>query len=496
MSLIGIDVGTSAVKVAAYREDGGLLASSREPVRPRRPRPGWEELNPEEVWRATCRGLGVVTASPALSTDPPRALAVSASGDEAFPVDREGTSLGPCILSGDMRGADIERKVADRAAASDWYSVCGHVPARMDPILRLLWWRTHRQGTLSQADRFVGWHEFLTLRLCGFAVIDRSLASKWLTYDLTARDWSPERLASFDIDPDFLSEIRPWGTQVGEVRPNLARKLGLPDRTAVGVGGYDSSCAALGSGASGAGTVGLACGSWEVAVAPTENRVVVDDLAETGLPLVPHPGRSPFAILAQSPNGAAVADWAAALLHMPLASTQSGLDASGPAPSPVLAVPHLSGAISPWKDARESRGALLGLTLATTSTEILKAFLEGVAYDLALTSEVLRGAGVSVEVLRAAGGGARSKWWMQLKADLTGTPVEVSGHQEPGTWGAALLAGSAIGVYESLGRASEEMRRTAHEFRPNEQRARLYVGRIAAYQEAVETLRPMYSQVT
>ena len=85
---------------------------------------------------------------------------------------------------------------------------------------------------------------------------------------------------------------------------------------------------------------------------------------------------------------------------------------------------------------------------------------------------------------------------MQLKADLTGTPVEVSGHQEPGAWGAALLAGSAIGVYESLGRASEEMRRTAHEFRPNEQRARLYAERIAAYREAVETLRPMYSQVT
>ncbi len=496
MSLIGIDVGTSAVKVAAYREDGELLASSREPVRLRRPRPGWEEMEPEAVWLAACRALGGVTASPALGQDPPRALAVSASGDEAFPVDAEGTSLGPCILSGDMRGADIERKVAARAAASDWYSGCGHVPERMDPILRLLWWRTHRPDVVSRAHRFVGWHEFLTLRLCGFAVIDQSLAGKWLTYDLTTRDWSADRLAGFDIDPGFLPEIRPWGTQIGEVRSNLARKLGLPDRTAVSVGGYDSSCAALGSGASGAGTVGLACGSWEVAVAPADDWAVADDLAETGLPLVSHPGSSPFAILAQSPNGAAVADWAAALLHLPLGSTQSGLDATGPGPSSVLAVPHLSGAISPWKDARESRGALLGLTLATTSTEILKACLEGVAYDLALTLEVLRGVRVTVHVLRAAGGGTRSKWWMQLKADLTEIPVEVSGHQEPGTWGAALLAGSAIGVYESAGRASEEMRRTAHEFRPNEQRARLYAGRVAAYREAVETLRLTHSQLT
>ena len=286
MSLIGIDVGTSAVKVAVYREDGKPLTSSREPVESRFPRPGWEELEPEAVWSATRRALSSVAAAPVLNNDPPKALAVSASGDEAFPVDAEGRPLGPCILSGDARGSEIEKSIVAHATAHDWYRNCGHVPERMDPVCRLLWWRTHHPDTVSRADRFIGWHEFLTLRLSGSAVIDHSLAAKWLAYDFAARDWSPERLAEFEIEPEFLPEIQPWGTHLGEVQAELAEELGLPRRMAVGVGGYDSSCAALGTGASRSGMVGLACGSWEVVVAPTDDQKVTNELVESSLPTV------------------------------------------------------------------------------------------------------------------------------------------------------------------------------------------------------------------
>ena len=215
MSLIGIDVGSSATKIAAYNDDGVILARVREKVTPRHPRPGWWELDPDEVWNATLRGLRSLMAQRPVRLDPPTALAISASGREAFPLDGEGNVLGPCIMAGDTRSCDLQAAPIADHSPTKWLEACGHVPERMDPVCRLLWWRENGPRTMAQARYFLGWHEFLTLRLAGRAVTDRSLAGRWLVYDLAAHRWSPERLTRFDIDPALLPEIEPWGSTVG-----------------------------------------------------------------------------------------------------------------------------------------------------------------------------------------------------------------------------------------------------------------------------------------
>ena len=228
MSLIGVDVGSSATKAAAYREDGLLLAVAREGVTARRPNPGVWESDPEEVWAATQKVLSNVAAAPLVRKDPPVALAISASGREVFPVASDGSALGPCIRTGDTRGAEIEAATSRRATTDEWLQACGHIPDRMDPINRLLWWRENRPEIMSRAKYFLGWHEFLTLRLGGRAVTDKSLASKWLTYDLVTGRWSSERLAELDIDIGLLPEIEPWDAQVATLGHTLAMELGLP----------------------------------------------------------------------------------------------------------------------------------------------------------------------------------------------------------------------------------------------------------------------------
>src|SRR2546430_13662453 len=112
MSLIGIDVGSSAVKTAAYRSDGRLLSVAREAVVPRRPKPGWWENDPEEVWAATLKTLGRVVRTRAVRRDLPVVIAVSASGREAFPVDEEGLPLGSCIMAADTRGEELGKSSA------------------------------------------------------------------------------------------------------------------------------------------------------------------------------------------------------------------------------------------------------------------------------------------------------------------------------------------------------------------------------------------------
>lgn len=491
VSLIGVDIGTSAIKVCAYSDDGRPLAFARMPMRPVRPQPGWEELDPQAVWSATRKGLRRVAAARDVQADPPLALAISASGDEAFPVDENGWPLGPCILSGDVRGAEIEQRTAARLAPRDWYRACGHIPERMDPVNRLIWWREHNPGLLTAQSRFLGWHEFITLRLTGAAVTNPTLAAKWLVYGLQERDWSAERLQDFAISRETLPAVRRWGLAAGHVHPAVARDLGLPPGMTVGVGSYDSTCSALGAGAVQAGVLGLAAGSWEVLVAPCDQPAVADKLVTGNLPVVPYAGGVPFAILAQSPNGAAVVAWAARLMHVSLARLNQDLLAAGPAPGPVAAVPHLSGALYPWQGGRDSRGALLGLTQATSPVDVVRALMESVAYELALTVASLRAAGVAAHVLRASGGGAQSAWWMQLKADLTGVPVEVADAPEPGALGAALLAGIAAGVYRSAGEAVQAVHRTARRFEPDPWRAGCHAERLDLYQQAVGALVPL-----
>jgi xylulokinase len=487
MSLIGIDVGSSSVKISAYREDGKLLSQAKENLTARRPQPGWWENDPREVWSRTLECLGRVATAGAVRRDPPVALAISASGREIFPVDGKGQALGPCIMAGDTRGADIEASTLGRSSPEEWYAACSHLPERMDPVNRLLWWRHNDPGVTARSAQFLGWHEFLTLRLGGEAVTDPSLAGKWLIYDNATRDWSSERLAEFEVDPRILPKIQPWGSCASTLKSSLARKLGLPRYLKIAVGGFDCSCAAVGCGASEVGTAALVCGSWEDLIVPTDHAPPFEKVP-TGMAVGPHPGSAGLAIHSLSPNGTTLLDWARGLLHLPLHQLDAGLQGSGSGPSPVLAIPHFSGATVAWVNGRRSRGALLRLTLSTSQIDVMKALVEGITYDLSLAGQSLRRAGLTISMLRAAGGGTHMAWWMQLTADLCGIPIEVINQPEPGTLGAALLAGLAAGVYSSLDLGAKSCLAVSRRYEPDPQRARLHNDHLKAYEAAATSL--------
>lgn len=496
MCLIGIDIGTSSVKVAAYREDGVLLVVSRMPVRASHPSPGWEEMDPDLIWQSVLSGLHEIANSLELRCNPPVALAISASGDEVFLTDESGSPLTPCILSGDTRGAEIEAMTLGRASRADWYAWCGHVPERMDPVNRLIWWQTSRPDLFSNARYYLGWHEFIAYRLCGQAVTDPSLASKWLAFDLSVDNWSSDRCFMFNLDESSMPRVQPWGQPIAEIREDIANLTGLPKSTLVCTGAFDSNCAAIGSGVSNPHVAGLTCGSWQVVVAPIERIPHSQSLFESGFPVTPFPGEAPYTVLAQSPNGAAVMDWLAHLADTTAVNIENSMPDHEPGPGPILSIPHFSGAISPWVNGRDSRGAFIGLTLATSRQEVFKSLVESVTFDLHLTLEYLKLAGVLLQTLRASGGGSRSAWWMQLIADLLDTTVEVVAQEEPGAFGAALLAGVSIGLYPSVGEAAKSLVRVHRRYEPNPRRKQLYADRMELYLEAVPPMMKLSRKIT
>ncbi len=487
MSLIGIDIGSSSVKVAAYQQDGHLLAVTSQSINPRHPKPGWWETDPEDVWRATVQALCDLTADEMVRKDPPQALAISASGRENFPADDQGNPLGPNLMGADIRGEEFEVPPAGSPHPEPWTLSCGHLRERMDPVFRLLWWRKNHPEIIERATSYPDWHGFLTLRLCGRNVSERSLVGRWLVYDLQTKTWSPKRLAEYQIPDRLLPEVLPWGTVIEEIKPQVADQVGLPRSLKIVNGGHDLNCAGIGVGASRLGSACLVSGSYENVLIPT-TAYPTPGMLLRGLSITPHLGKIERSVYAICPTGNAVLNWARDLVKLPIEELAVQLEGRERGPGTVLALPYLSGAMLYWEKGRKLRGVLAGLTLATNEVDIVQAFMESIAFDHVNTFEMLKEEGILIDQIRATGGGTRSAWWTQLKSDMLGVPVEVSTQPEPGTLGAALLAGYGIGIYQDLDNASQVCSTTGKVYEPDPSRAQLYAERVELYRKAVPAM--------
>lgn len=491
MSLIGMDMGSSSVKAAAYDENGRFLCLAKRDITPLHPAPGLWEQDPEQVWRAASVVLTELANTEFLRRDPPKALSISASGRENFPADAKGRPLYNNIMGGDLRGAEYEAVKPGVTPPEDWELSCGHMRERMDPVFRLQWWRDHHLAIIEQASLYPDWHGFLTLRLCGCNVSEPSLTARWLTYDMRTDSWAQDRLAQCNIPASFLPEVLPGGTPIGAINKAVAQELGLPNNLLIVTGGHDLNCAALGAGVNRLGMACLISGTYENMLIPTLGYATAS-LLRRGFSLTPHFGEMKRSIYAICPTGNAVLNWARETVHLPIEEAERQITGKV-MPSDVIALPYLSGAMLHYANGRQLRGALLGLTLATKPADILQAFMESIAYDHVATFSQLREEGVYIDKLRATGGGTRSRWWTQLKADLIGLPIEVADEEEPGAFGAALLAGIGAGVFASVDETAAVSSGASRVYEPEPGRAALHKERLAQYKgNVIAALKNFY----
>jgi len=458
----------------AYAADGTALASARNAVPTYRSHPGESEIDVFESRNAFRSVLGEVAANPKVKEDPPVAISFSSSGREVFPVAADGTPLGRCLMTADTRGDEVAAATAARRSPADWFRLTGHVPRRMDPVNRALWWRRTDPATAARARWFMNWHEYYALLLSGRPVVDWSDAGAWATYDVATGGWSNERVAETGIDPGWLPEVQPNATAIGPILPEIASELGLPSKVLIVTGAWDAFAAAVGSGGVDPGVVSLSCGTWHSFTVPVRPGWPAE-LMDEGVNVCPHPGPTGFGVLATNPNGMAVIDWARDLFGVSIPDLASGLVEAGRAPGPV----YTDAALTPLPHvaAGAGRGAsFAGVGLTTTSVDFVRALLEAIACQFSLTIDRLRAHGVESALVRATGGGSKLDWWLQLHADVCDMPVEVVAQDEPGAFGAAILAGVGAGVYPSVSSAVRQLVAVSKRFEPDAQRGAMYAG--------------------
>lgn len=479
--LLGIDLGTQALKVLAVDEGFVVRGRALVPIATRHPGPGRVEQDPAS-WLAALRpGIHAALEDAGACAEDVLGLAVTGQLDGTLAVDCRGQPLTPALIWMDRRAVDQLTDI-DPALIRQR---CGQVADPGHPAAKIRWLLRHHE--LPAAPRFHQPVSFLVEHLTGAFVQDHALASTSMLYALAARAWDSELCERFGIDPAWLPGIAEPDSLAGVVTESGAELSGLVPGTPVAVGTGDDFTAALGAGVTRPGRVLCCVGTAEIVGAVHDASVIdPDGMVEThGFPggryLIENPGWL---------SGGAVV-WLRELLAAESFAALDTLAASAPAGCDGLAfLPTLSGAMAPvWR--AEARGALYGLTPAHGRDHLARAVLEGTAMALAEVVDRLDALGVATDRIRLVGGGARSRIWTAIRAAATGRPIELVDVEDAASIGAVACAAVVAGAADSLNTAVERLVRVVETIDPDPAEIRAYTEARARSQRLFAALLPL-----
>jgi xylulokinase len=308
--------------------------------------------------------------------------------------------------------------------------------------------------------------------------------------DMARESWADDLLRLCGLSSNLFFPLARADTTVGALERRQARTLDLEPGVAVVTGGFDQCCCALGAGVVSAGKAANSVGTLESIVAVSDRRLRDVPLLEGNYGCGFHAIEGSYYSLGYVTTSGAVLRWYRDELGSDEATRarEKGMDpyeliinGTKEQPSPVYLLPYFAGTGTPWLDTKQ-KGTLFGLSLDTQRSDIVKAMLDGICYEVRLNLEAMSSAGIEIAALRSIGGGTRSARWMQLKADITGIPIEVTEVTEAGCLGAAFLAGLGSGTYGSPDDISNLI--TVREtYEPQERRRRAYDEHYGVYME-------------
>jgi len=436
--LVGIDLGTQSTKAVVCDERLAVLGAGRVAYAPSFPRPGWAEQDPRLWLDALAPAIEDALAAAGRAPSDVAALAVTGQLDGMIAVDAAGAALGPCLPWLDRRAtAELPALDPDR-----FLTTTGQVADASHLAAKARWWdRTHR---VIRAAAFHQPVSFVVEQLAGERVLDPSLASTTMLWDLDAGIWSPELCAAFELEPARLPSVAPAASAAGALTARGAALTGLPAGVVVAVGTGDDFAAPLGAGV---GPGELACvlgtaevvGARAVAAVRDRGRLVETHAYPAGGFFVENPGWLAGGALA----------WLGALVHLDAAAVDAAAASAPPGAGGVAFLPALGGAMTPAWDP-DARGAFVGLTPAHGAPHLCRAVYEACAYAMRDVAERIAALGIPMTSLRLLGGGARSRTWAAIRADTLGLPAALPADVDTAPVGAAMCAAVAAGIHADL----------------------------------------------
>jgi xylulokinase len=503
--LMGVDLGTSATKAALYDTDGQLIAESTVDVPILYPKPGVVEQESEDFYRTAAQAVNACMQQSGVDARQVKAISFDSQMAGVGSIDEDYRSAARFDSWLDMRCEPYIRQMNEQhgelvTRLTGCAPTCDHGP-------KMLWWKNERPQDYARIAKFVMPAAFVAGRMAGLRAEDAFIDTTFIHFsgfsDALKGEWSEELCQLFGMDMERLPRIvEPWHV-VGEVTPEAALDFGLAPGTIIAAGCGDTAAGALGAGIvkagmlfDTAGTASVLAGCTDTFVADTENRALLT--MRSVIPGLWNP-------LAYVGGGGQALTWFrdkffATSYGQPLPRSNdnyAALDAlvneTPPGAEGLFFSPHLGGRICP--STPEMRGAWVGFSWGHHQGHFHRAILESLAYEYAYYLRILKDAipNLALTEARVIGGGARSATWNQIKADVMGVPYQRLKRSEFGTWGSAMIAGKAAGIYQDLTEVA--LRHTTPDgkpFSPDAERHSFYQPLVERYIEMQSSLAELF----
>ena len=498
--LIGIDVGTTNWKAAAFTTDGKPYAIHKAPTLTRVSPEGFNYYDPAELWKCLCDLLQKTVAD--CAGQEILGISVTSMAESIIPIDKEGLPLFPAIAWYEGIAKDEAAFLESHLGAERIFSICGLPIDASFPLPKMMWMRRHHPEVFEKSFKWLQMADYIYYKLCGATATDYTIACRTLAYNLHTRSWSNEMLDTAQIPSSLFPEVKKSGSLLGAVSSSAAEETGLPLGTRVFAGGHDHPCATITSGCMRGRKLMDSSGTVESWLLLSEKGAAVPvkpEGARIGLYLDPER----YVLWGDIRTSGASADWG----YRRLASMSDWTDSPFPpdydailgkcsklpiGSEGVLYIPHLLGSGAPGWDLRD-RGAFLGLSTKHTAPHLLRAIFEGLSCQARIIVEMhARISGMQPEGVCVAGGSTKNLFWQQMKADMLQMPLELSPFNDATVQGAAMLAGIGSGVYGSIEEVSVALAVSNRILMPDPAKKEAYDRLYSRYCTANETVSSLH----
>ena len=488
--LLGIDIGTSACKVAVFSEDGTVLASSNKPYKVMYPNPGWVEQDADEWWNAIINAIREVVADDQVNVSDIAGIGVDGQGWSAIPVDSNGNVLAHTPIWMDTRANDICTRVKQSIGEDAIFDIAGNdfLPSYTTP--KMIWFKENYPEIFDKTALFLQSNSYIVFKLTGKYSQDLSQGYGIHFFNMNTLSYDASLASEMGLSTNLVPDLYKCDEIVGTVTPEAAALTGLLPGTPVVAGGLDAACGTLGAGVYCDGQTqeqGGQAGGMSICINSA--------LAHKKLILGTHVVPGKWLLQGGTVGGGGALRWFKEQFgeNMSFDSLTAEAEKIPVGSDGVIFLPYMAGERSPiWNP--DAKGVFYGLSFDKTRGHMIRALLEGVAFSLSHNLLTAKEAGADVDVLSAMGGASNSVLWTQIKADVTGHTIEVPTSDTATTLGAAILAGIGSKVYSNYDEAINRTIVVTRVQKPNMENHEKYKKYMDLYLELGSTLSSVFSK--
>ena len=487
MYYIGVDLGTSAVKLLLMEGDGNIvnIVSEKYPID--FPHPGWSEQNPEDWWAAVKKGIPALVSG----IDASKVAGISFGGQMhgLVVLDENDAVIRPAILWNDGRTQKETDYLNDVIGKDKLSEYTANIAFAGFTAPKILWMKENEPEKFARIKKIMLPKDYIAYMMTGVHCTDPSDASGMLLYDVKNRKWSKEMCDICGIDESMLAKVFESYEKVGTLKPDVAAELNLPSSVIVAAGAGDNAAAAVGTGTVGEGLCNISLGtSGTIFISSHEFKVD----SYNALHSFAH-ADGYYHLMGCMLSAASCKAW---FLEDILGSTdyageQGKITDEMLGNNNVFFMPYLMGERSPYNNPN-ARAAFIGMSMDSTRTDMLQAVMEGITFGIRDSYEVAKALGIDVKRTRICGGGAKGDLPKKMMADILNIDVDVPANDQGPSMGGAILAAVAAGEYATVEEAAEKIVKMEGTIHPDPETAKRYEERYQKYKKLYPMMKEWY----